>query len=159
MYRPKNCMACGGRMKTYQDGGELPLIDNGTQYFQTGFDQNGNPLAYDANNATYEQATKAEQFTTTNPVQFPGSNNFLPPQEKLEKKGMGWSPYLGMRTAKTLFAELANRAERKRQDQYWYNQQSTLGQMNPMPYQDFQPNKFSMYAKYGGNIKKYAKKG
>jgi hypothetical protein len=48
--------------------------------------------------------------------------------------------------------ELAGKAERSRQDQYWYNQLSTIGQMNPMPVGDFQPTAFNQYAKLGGTM-------
>lgn len=55
-----------------------------------------------------------------------------------------------LRTGAGFFAGVK---ERSRQNQYDWEQQTALGQMNPMPLDDFQPNPFSLYAKYGGNLK------
>jgi hypothetical protein len=76
-------------------------------------------------------------------------------QVVVPKQKSPYNPYFAMRAATVGLAELSGRAERKRQDQYFYNQQSTLGQRDALPYQDFQPNPYSMYAKYGGSLKKY----
>lgn len=48
---------------------------------------------------------------------------------------------------------LSGAVERGRQNQYDMKQQTALGQMNPIQSSDFQPNPYSLYAKYGGNLK------
>lgn len=60
---------------------------------------------------------------------------------------------IGLRGARTGLQWLSGAIERRRQNQYDYKQQTALGQMNPMQASDFQPNPFSLYAKYGGNLK------
>ena len=62
---------------------------------------------------------------------------------------------IGMMALRGLTSEIAGRVARGRQNQYDYMQQSALGQMNPMPASDYQPNPYSLYAKYGGNLKSY----
>jgi hypothetical protein len=66
---------------------------------------------------------------------------------------IGMDPYFALRGSKTAAAWIGNMMENKRQDQYMYNQMSTLGQLDPMPSEQFQPNPFSLYAKYGGKMK------
>jgi hypothetical protein len=66
---------------------------------------------------------------------------------------------LGILGARTLFGEIAGRVERNRQNQYDYTQQTSLGMMNPMPARDYQPNAYSLYARYGGRIRKFARHG
>lgn len=53
----------------------------------------------------------------------------------------------------TLMSEISGRVERNRQNQYDYQQQAMLGLMNPMQASDYQPNAYSLYAKYGGSLK------
>jgi hypothetical protein len=72
---------------------------------------------------------------------------------------MGWTPFLAMQQGNMLASELGGRAERSRQHQYNYNQLSSLGQTNPMPSGDFQPNPYTLYARYGGNLKHYRRGG
>ncbi len=77
------------------------------------------------------------------------------------------NPFLLMRGFSTALSFLGNAVARKAQNSYDYNQQTALGQMNPMPVDQFQPtynnmyaqmggmiNPFSVYARYGGNLKK-----
>lgn len=66
---------------------------------------------------------------------------------------IGMDPYFALRGSKTAAAWIGNMMENKRQDQYMYNQMSTLGQLDPMPSEQYQPNPFSLYAKYGGKMK------
>lgn len=62
---------------------------------------------------------------------------------------------LGMMNVTNILSEISGRVARGRQNQYDYNQQTALGQMNPMPLENFQPNPYSLYAKYGGKLKEY----
>ena len=48
---------------------------------------------------------------------------------------------------------LSGKVERGRQDRYDWMQQTALGQMNPMPTDDFQPNPYNLYMQKGGNLK------
>lgn len=58
---------------------------------------------------------------------------------------------LGMKAARFGLGWLSGAVERNRQNQSDYDQQSALAMTNPMPAQ--QPNPYSLYAKYGGNLK------
>lgn len=60
---------------------------------------------------------------------------------------------IGLQGARTGLGWLAGIIERNRQNKADMEQQTALGQMNPMPASDFQPNPYSLYAKYGGNLK------
>jgi hypothetical protein len=66
---------------------------------------------------------------------------------------------IGMMAIRTLGSEISGRVARGRQNQYDYLQQSALGMMNPMPTDGYQPNPYSLYAKYGGSLKKYQQGG
>lgn len=78
------------------------------------------------------------------------------PPDKKKKK----NPYqvmqdigLGMQAARTGLGWLSGAIERGRQNQYDMMQQTALGQMNPMPVDDFQPNPYNLYMQQGGNLK------
>lgn len=90
-----------------------------------------------------------------NPVDYedPQTRNNMVPQNTLQNLGITLQ---GLRTG---LGEIAGRVERGRQNQYDYQQQTALGQMNPMPSTDYQPNPYSLYAKYGGSLKKHMKYG
>lgn len=128
---------------------EIPNMTGETQYFQTGYDNYGKTKGYNPMNATYQEAAKAEQFTTTNPT--------LPSKTSIPSKKI--DPYFALMGAQNGLSWLSNLMDRKRQNQYMRNQLSTLGQMNAMPVEDFQPNPYNLYSKYGGSIKKYQKGG
>lgn len=70
-------------------------------------------------------------------------------------KANPWTPYLDARMASVVMGELSGRVDRGRQDQYYYNQLSTMGQMNPMPVDGYQPNPYNLYMRMGGNLKYY----
>lgn len=86
-------------------------------------------------------------------MQQPQKKNNKVPQNTLQNIG------IAMRGIRTGLGEIAGRVERGRQNQYDYLQQTALGQMNPMPVTDYQPNPYSLYAKYGGSLKKYQQGG
>lgn len=79
----------------------------------------------------------------------------IPGQSKGDGKYM--DPYFTMKGIQTGLAWLGNKKRNNRQDQYMYNQYTTLGQNAPVNVQDYQPNRFSMYAKYGGKMQKGGK--
>ncbi len=83
----------------------------------------------------------------------PQKKNNKTPQNTLQNIG------ITLRGLRTVLGEIAGRVERGRQNQYDWQQQTALGQMNPMPTTDFQPNPYSLYAKYGGSLKKYQNGG
>lgn len=86
-------------------------------------------------------------------MQQPQKKNNKTPQNTLRNIG------IAMKGIRTGLGEVAGRVERGRQNQYDYLQQTALGQLNPMPLTDYQPNPYSMYAKYGGSLKNYMKYG
>ncbi len=49
-------------------------------------------------------------------------------------------------------AWLAGMKDRGRQDQYMYDQYSTLGQRSPANTEDYQPNPYNLYSRYGGKM-------
>lgn len=60
---------------------------------------------------------------------------------------------IGMQAARTGLGWLSGIVERGRQNQFDMTQQTALGQMNPMPANDFQPNPYNLYMQQGGNLK------
>lgn len=73
--------------------------------------------------------------------------------KKKKKQFNPMDPYFALQGAQTGLAWLAGMKDRGRQNQYMYDQYSTLGQSVPANTADYQPNPFSLYAKYGGKIK------
>ena len=69
----------------------------------------------------------------------------------------GWENYLTTRLGVGLLGEASGWAERGRQDQYDYNQRSTIGARDAVNYKDFQYNPYRLYSKYGGKIGNYKK--
>jgi len=163
-YRGKKCMKCGGKPKMQLAGEvecppglkknpqtgmcEVDIPENDTQYFQTGFTKDATGQnqanAYNPNEATPEEAEKAEQFTTTNPT--------LEKEAKAPTKP-NLDPYWLFRGFRNGMSWLSGKVERGRQDRYDWMQQTALGQMNPMPTDDFQPNPYNLYMQKGGNLK------
>jgi len=68
-------------------------------------------------------------------------------------------PYFALHGVTTGLSWLSGIVDRNRQNQYQQNQFSSLGQNNPSPVENYQPNPFSLYSKYGGSIKKYQRGG
>lgn len=160
-YRPKYRMAEGGLPITPPDWlladlkkdeetpiappeGYTPPVVN--PYMQGADGTNGTiPLLKSGPTGTFNSVQDYGAFG--NKALSPESN-YVAPQEQKDP----WMPFKTLRSAKVLFNELSGKVERNRQDQYWYNQLSTIGQMNPMPVGDFQPNPYNLYAKQGGTI-------
>lgn len=64
-----------------------------------------------------------------------------------------------IRAAGTAASYIGNLMENKRQNQYMYQQLSSLGQLNPIPVENFQPNPYNLYARQGARVgKKWMKK-
>lgn len=91
--------------------------------------------------------SSAQDYYTA--LQQSSSNKPKPsnPYQTLQNAG------LGIKAAGNLLGEIAGRVERNRQNQFDYTQQTALGQMNPMPLQDFQPNPYNLYMMKGGKLK------
>jgi hypothetical protein len=75
------------------------------------------------------------------------------PEEKSNQDP--WANLLAMKTGIVGLSELSGIVDRNRQNQYNYNQLSTIGQMNPMPVDDYQPNPYNLYSRFGGKLKHY----
>lgn len=101
----------------------------------------------------------AARLNPANPIQK-GRTSITPvTTSPVAPKKEPWNPYMTLRGATTGLSWLANKADRNRQDQYMYNQMSTLGQMNPANVNDYQPNPYNLYAQKGGSLKKYQQGG
>jgi hypothetical protein len=102
-------------------------------------------------------ATNAQQDMYMSDSEFKGSESAIPPQaEPNPKKRIDpWAAFLAMNNVQLGLSEIAGRIERSRQNNYYANQMSTLGQMNPMPTDDYQPNEYNLYSRYGGSLKHY----
>lgn len=100
-------------------------------------------------------------------VQLPNTGNQPPnnfatyPSTDKRKRGKFtiFDAGLLMRGLSTGLQEISGQVARNRQNQYDYMQQSALGQMNPMPTTDYQPNPYSLYSKYGGSLRNYIQSG
>lgn len=66
---------------------------------------------------------------------------------------------IGLGRFTNLLSEISGRIERGRQNKRDYREQTSLGKFNPMPSSNFQPNPYSLYAKYGGKLKDYQQGG
>lgn len=62
---------------------------------------------------------------------------------------------LGVVGLKGVFSWLGEKKNRRAQNRYMYNQYSTLGQNDAVPVSNFQPTPYNLYAKLGGNLKRY----
>lgn len=70
-----------------------------------------------------------------------------------------FDPELLLNLLTTGFAGVGNAMENARQDQYDWDQMQKMNQLTYSPYSNFQPNPYSLYAKYGGSLKKYMQDG
>ena len=143
MKRPKKC-DCGGRMATYHMKAQQGLIMD----------------HYPSEN--YYEPVSPDVPLTHNPADAQYFSNM---QLQTGAKPLSYEPHtrknpfdlfdvgLGIEAGSDILGEISGRIDRNRQNQYMYNQYSTLGQMNPMPVQDYQPNPYSLYAQYGGSMK------
>lgn len=156
MLRPNN-LKCGGKRK-HQDGGKIDMSQFYNQPVKSPF----------PDEPQQEYANKMEEGLAKGilDIQREEGDSLLDSYTQLNQKKTpatpkNWSMSLGtgVMALNALTGEIAGRVARNRQNQYDYMQQSALGQMNPMPVTDYQPNPYSLYAKYGGNLKTYMKYG
>lgn len=68
-----------------------------------------------------------------------------------------WASLLNYSTAG--LAGIGNEMENNRQDQYRYEQMAMMGRPDYASPEQYQPNPYSLYAKYGGSLKKYQEGG
>lgn len=97
--------------------------------------------------------TDGQNVKNENPIYT--APNIQPALAQVQKKESKIDPFFAMRGAINGLSWLSGKAERNRQDQYMYDQYSQMGQLDPVNINDYQPNKFSLYAKYGGKMSKY----
>lgn len=154
--------------KALEDVNNAP--GNETQYFQTGWETdmgNGQKTAkpYDGNGTgmTYQEQAHAEANQTAAGA-GPGTN---PPKPPTKKNSINpFDVFMGLRGAGMAANFLSGIHARNLQDQYDYKQQTSLGQVNPIPVSNFQytpnhmyaqeggvMNPYQYHAKYGGNLK------
>lgn len=114
----------------------------------------------------YGGAPKYQPQLSPEDIQYPTAGQQVPTGQQLQNShGLSYQavkpPFnymglgLGVQAATDALGEISGRVDRGRQNQYMYNQYSTLGQMLPMPAQNYQPNPYSLYAKMGGSLKRY----
>ena len=152
-YRPKNCKKCGGYLQ--KEGFDLsqyidiPLTENDViyptepVYDEPVYDRIDEGIIAGIIDPVMGQKyrdTDASSLTTTT------TQRKLPAHEILS-------------AATTALRDISGYIERGRQNQFDMQEQTALGMMNPMPTTDYQPNPYSLYAKYGGSLKKYQKGG
>ncbi len=77
----------------------------------------------------------------------PSQKNNANPYQTMQNIG------LGMQAARTGLGWISGAIERGRQNKFDMQQQTALGQMNPMQVDDFQPNPYNLYMEKGGNLK------
>lgn len=79
-----------------------------------------------------------------------GTGTGVNPQDSLEPKKSKIDPYFSLRGATTGLSWLAGIVARNRQNQYARDEFSTLGQIGAKNVNDFQPNRYNLYAQLGG---------
>lgn len=165
-WRGQPCMECGGE---FQGGGPLKVGPDGftilhdNRNIDPGFGMkdpwNGRDLDPGFSNPRYATGVSTSpkrdfQAEIAAKAVAPVADHIeVTPYQGKEKSDFDWQSLFGYITGAV--GELAGKADRSRQNQYMYNQYSTLGQMNPIPAENYQPNPYSLYAKYGGSLKKY----
>lgn len=152
MLRPNN-LKCGGKRK-HQEGGKIDMSQFYNQPIQSPFPSESAQ--------TYANKMQEGLAKGILDIQREEGDSLLSSYNTSQEKKTPATPKhwnsnlgIGMMALRGLTSEIAGRVERSRQNQYDYTQQAALGQMNPMPATDYQPNPYSLYAKYGGNLKNY----
>lgn len=156
MLRPNN-LKCGGKKKK-QDGGKIDMSQFYSQPVMSPFK--------DEPQKGYDNRIEEGLAKGILDIQREEGDSLLDSYNSVNEKKTPATPKswdqslgIGMMALRGLTSEIAGRVARGRQNQYDYTQQAALGQMNPMPASDYQPNPYSLYAKYGGNLKGYMKYG
>lgn len=77
------------------------------------------------------------------------------PKKRRTRRGINrLGLYNGLHAGQNALAFIGSAMDRGRQNSYMANQMSTLGQIDPIPVENFQPNPYSLYARFGGKLKK-----
>lgn len=155
MLRPKNCKKCGG--KKYQPGGQL---DFSWYNLQSPIDA---PIGIDPEQG---KISRIQEMIRRGLIDLPNSEdtseqdylNSVSPDRRNRNVNLQNIGII-MQGLRTGLSDISGRVNRGRQNQYDYEQQAALGEINPMPLDDFQPNPYSLYAKHGGKLKDYQKGG
>lgn len=143
-YKPKNCMKCGG--KKMQLAGFSP--NEADQNMDSQFRRDNQILQMQsASPFLSKYAPDFKKLAEDLPFKANKTTALIPNK----KETTDWASILLGTTG--LLSDISGRMERGRQDQYMYENLSALGQMNPMPTDDFQPNPYNLYMKKGGNLK------
>lgn len=148
-YRGKPCMNCGGNLKKMQLGGCHDSLGNNI------------PCQGEMTNASDNGQWNR---VATNPMQIPQQQTDVPRVERITPGTVNESqaqpngsksvdPLFSFLGATNGLSWLSGVVDRKRQDNYMNSQFAQFNQMNPMPADDYQPNPFSLYSKYGGKIR------
>jgi len=170
-YRGKKCIECGGKPKMQTAGfppksedymddyeGYQSAMDN---WVQSTYDPEAQGLKglkdflgrRQKGLPTNMFKTTGNEGTDSNPMDRgpveTGPVETSPDQKETSKIDPYWS-FRGLRSGTSW---LSGMVERGRQNRYDWMQQTALGQMNPMPTDDFQPNPYNLYMQKGGNLK------
>ncbi len=150
MLRPKKCVSCG---KMQQAGYKIDISSAAAppiteaDFLPENYASPKIKKIKDTNNSIIGQAI-------SNGIIDDYNNLYAASQEKKINPNRKFSP-LSLLNGATLGTEwLSGLTERNRQDTWDINKMSQLGQMNPIPASDYQPNPFSLYAKFGGEFMK-----
>lgn len=147
-YRGKKMYGIGGEKECYDaignvipcPGQEMTNTSDNGQWMKTATPN------VDAFNKKYASAD-IDAYKISEQQGAPNSFQVVTPgQHKKDKV----DPLFALMGATDGLSWLSGTVERRRQNQYMNDQFHQLNQMNPMPADDFQPNPFSLYSKYGG---------
>jgi hypothetical protein len=173
-YSRKKCLKCGGKPKM-QQGGCFDAIGNpipceGQQlheknpgYTFTRSSSETDRLMLEAQRL--KMLNGADPALTT-PIQEEGESSPYNIDPIRQKNNGDWridnnkkvDPFqlgLGLQGVTTGLSWLSGIMDRRRQNRYLRGNLSTLGRIESQPVDNFQPNPYNLYAKLGGNIKKY----
>jgi hypothetical protein len=159
--RGKKCMSCGGKM---QGGG--PLLDPHLGDAQDPW--GGVPSVPQLNLPQYnpnDLQAAISQGLIAPPRDFDSAQQAYDFYNRPQPKRMNWpwnnrtpgpnTALLGMKAAQNVLGFIGGAKERRRQDNYMYDQFDQMGQIDPVPVSNFQPNPYNMYARFGGSLRRY----
>ena len=142
------------RVKAQAGMEDILTPDRGTQYFQTGYDEFGNPIGYNSMDFSYDAAAKAEQFTTTNPVEQPGTNNDQSRTIRYRTGRFQENPYVtGFNYLASEVTGVANMIQNNRLKDKEY--ETLVHSLEPTYWENMDGeglNNLPMYTQYGGGF-------
>lgn len=142
-YRGKKCLECGGTM---QYGGTHPLMAEGFMQMLNGY--KGHRAKQSVTSKDNIQDTDVFNSNANKVGSYVNEQYIADPRNNLNI-----DPFFAMRSGMAGLTALSGGMERGRQNEYMQSQLSALGQMNPVPVEQFQPNYYDMYMKHGGKVK------